>query len=297
LALALFTAAGPAKADPLFMRTSLPPGEAQRSMDEFRARESDPDAARMLRVFGCLTAVGGQRYEAAQRDCSDAILLDPGNPGPYKLRGEASLFQGHFAAALADFDKAVALDATDPENFAARGEAFRLMGRFRPAIGDFDRAIALSPRDPRFWNSRCWVRAEANRELAKALADCNRAHGLSHRFSAALDSRGVVYLRLHRYVQAIKDYDGAINLRSDFPSALFGRGLAKLHLRQTAGGRGDIRKARTLDPGIDSFFARMGITGQGLAMPALKRRQVRPERQAPARKSEVADRQAAAAPQ
>jgi tetratricopeptide (TPR) repeat protein len=270
-ALAIAAAIGTAHADPGFTAASLPPGEAQRSVDEFRAREMDPRMAELAVLFRCLGAVAQARYDDAQRYCSAAIALSPDNPGPYKLRAEASLFQGRYQAALDDADRAIALDKTDAENFAARAEAFRMLRQFRRAISDFNAAIALSPEDARYWNGRCWIRAEANIGLGRALKDCARSHALAPRFAAALDSRGLVHIRLKHYALAIRDYDEAIGIQPRYPSALFGRGLAKLHLRRTAGGQADIRKARAMDPDVDAFFARMGITGRGLAMPYAKR--------------------------
>jgi tetratricopeptide (TPR) repeat protein len=268
--LALAATVTAAQADATFTPASLPPGEAKRSTETFRQREFQPGIATTIYLLSCLTELAGGNYAQAQRDCSQAILLRPDNPGGYKLRGEASLFQGQYTVALEDLDRAIALDPSDDESFAARGQTYRLTHAVRRAIADFDTAISLAPGKAQYWNGRCWIRAEANIELAKALEDCNQARALSPKFTAALDSRGLVFLRLKRYARAIRAYDEAIALQPAYPSALFGRGLAKLHLRRVASGQADIRNARRLDADVDAFYARMGITGRGLAMPPLR---------------------------
>jgi tetratricopeptide (TPR) repeat protein len=267
IAIATALAIDAANADAAFMPASVPSGEIHRWTQEFAARSLQPQVAEMIFLLSCLTDVAAAHFESAERNCSEAIHHEPDNPGPYKLRGEASLFLGRLEYALVDLNQAIDLDATDPESYAARGQAYRLLRNYRLAIADFDTAIALAPQNPAYWNGRCWIRAEANRELRIALKDCKKVQRLSPQFFAAFDSGGLVYLRLRQFTRAIRDYSTAIRLHSDYATAYFGRGLANLHLARIASGQRDIRKARQLDPDIDSYFARMGVTGHGLAMP------------------------------
>lgn len=271
-------------------RASLPPHELQRSTEAFRARHISPEMAGVIFLFTCLTDVVEARYDRAQNDCSEAILLSPDNPGAYMLRGEASLFQKRYEAALSDFDRAIALDPADAATYAGRAEAFRLTGRYGRALSDFTSAIALSPGDAHYWNGRCWLRAEANRELKQALSDCDKAHALSARFAPALDSRGLVRLRLRQFALAIRDYSEAIGLNANYPTAFFGRGLARLHLGQKKDGRSDVLVARRLNPDIDQVFARMGLGGRGLALPPLKPRKGDRRPKTPGPKDKYANR-------
>jgi len=283
--------AGAAKAEPpLLVPASIPPDEIRRSIYEFTARAMQPEAAEMIFVFSCLTDMVEARFDSAQRDCSEAIGHEPDNPGPYKLRGEASLFQGRYEHALEDLNYAIALDSTDAESYAARGQAFRLMRQYPRAVADFDKAIAIAPQNPAYWNGRCWIRAEMGKRLALALRDCTKAQHLTPQFAAAFDSRGLVHLRLRRYARAIQDYTRAISLRPEFATSFFGRGLARLHLNRIADGRRDIRQARRIDPDIDDFYARMGVTGHGLAMPPGKRAKPRRDRQQAIPKDQFARR-------
>jgi len=124
-------------------------------------------------------------------------------------------------------------------------------------------------------NERCWLRAEANRDLPEALEDCN--HALALRPSAQaemgtfigrklapenpafLDSRGLVYLRLGRLKDAIGDYDAALDTNPNMATSLYGRGMAKLRLGEQAQGQADLAAAQRLDSGIARFFAGLGL--------------------------------------
>jgi len=266
MALALTVSA--ARADAVFTPASLPPGETKHLIDEYRAREIRPGVVQSAAMLRCIMDVTGASLGRADADCGRAMLLNPGDPEPYKVRGTVYLLQGHYERALDDLTHAVEIDAADAGSYATRGEAHRALGDFGSAVADLSRAIALSPKSAFFWNSRCWARAEANRELAQALADCGMSLTLFPKSPAALDSRDFVYLRLRQYDRAIRDYDAALQLQPAYPSSLFGRGIAKLHLKRIVSGKADIVRARALDPEIDGFFANLGITTQSLPMPA-----------------------------
>lgn len=281
-ATALFVFVNAARADlspSTLTLTSLPPGQSQWPSDALRQREFQPELASLIFVFSCITNIVNSQYRAAVRDCSSAIVLDPDNASPYKFRGEAYFLQGAYISALADFDRSAAMDPTDAAAFAARAETYSALHDFHHALTNFDLAIRFSPEEPRYWSGRCWLRAVWNRNLKTALSDCTTAHRLSPQFAPAMDGRAFVYFRMSAYKRAIRDYDVAIKLQNTYARAYFGRGLAKLHLRYTASGRADIVKARAIDRDVDTLFASMGVTGEGLSMP--RRTRIRARRHSP----------------
>ena len=125
-------------------------------------------------------------------------------------------------------------------------------------------------------NERCWLRAKANQDLPEALEDCNQALALTPSAAAEmgtfigtklapenpafLDSRGLVYLRLGRLKDAIRDYDSALNTDPRMSTSLYGRGLAELRLGDKTSGQADLAAAQKLYPGIAQDFAGMGLT-------------------------------------
>jgi tetratricopeptide (TPR) repeat protein len=62
------------------------------------------------------------------------------------------------------------------------------------------------------WNSRCWARAIIG-ELETALQDCNQALQMRPAYSEALDSRGLVYLKMGKLDEAIADYTSVLEVR------------------------------------------------------------------------------------
>ena len=113
-------------------------------------------------------------------------------------------------------------------------------------------------------NGRCWLRALQEQELAKALADCNRAFSLSAKASpssaAVLDSRGLVRLRMGDYDKAIADYDESLKIAPKRAWPLYGRGVAKMRKKKTEEGEADIAAAAKVWPKIADEFNRRGIT-------------------------------------
>ena len=68
-----------------------------------------------------------------------------------------------------------------------------------------------------------------------------------------------MYLRLGRFDRAIEDGDTALALDPRRAWALYGRGLAREHLGQTAAGQADTAAAEKLLPGISAEATRCGI--------------------------------------
>lgn len=152
-----------------------------------------------------------------------------------------------------------------PDESEVRLPLARLYARTRhysAAIREIDQWIYYHGHDallPVAWNERCWIRAEAGRQLHKALEDCNHALGRLPSSADVLDSRGLVYLRLGRLRHSIADYDAALRVDPKIATSLYGRGLAELREGKKAAGRSDLAAAARLNHGIAERFARMGL--------------------------------------
>ncbi|MEO8927064.1 MAG: hypothetical protein ABI306_07855 [Caulobacteraceae bacterium] len=129
-------------------------------------------------------------------------------------------------------------------------------------IAQYSLWIAAHPADgrlPRALNGRCWARALMGRDLDKALADCNAALKMDAKSPTALDSRGLVRLRLGDLDKSIADYDVALTLRPGSAWSLYGRGLAELAKGMKAQGDADIAAAVALDPHVADELAKHGV--------------------------------------
>ncbi|HEX2593241.1 MAG TPA: tetratricopeptide repeat protein [Rhizomicrobium sp.] len=106
---------------------------------------------------------------------------------------------------------------------------------------------------------RCWARTVWNKDLDKALADCNRALELHPNFVRAYATRGWLYERKGDLANAIKDSDAALAMNPRLAGALYVRGLAKAKQGDTAAARTDITAARAIDPEIAQTYSRYDV--------------------------------------
>jgi tetratricopeptide (TPR) repeat protein len=72
------------------------------------------------------------------------------------------------------------------------------------------------------------------------------------------DSRGLVYLKLGYYADAIRDYDASLDKNPRSVSSLFGRGIARK--RSGSGGSADLKQAKDMDHKIAVEFVGYGVT-------------------------------------
>jgi tetratricopeptide (TPR) repeat protein len=199
------------------------------------------------------------RIAACTRVIDSGKWSGPSVAWAYSSRGSAYLSKGNLAKAIADFDVAIKLDPKSADTFYNRGIAYTDKGDFTRAKTDFDSAISLNPNDAGALASRCYVRAVTGSELDAALADCTKSLGLEAN-GYTNDSRGLVYLKLNRFAEARADYDTAVKEDPKSASSLFGRGVAKKRLGDTAGANKDMAAAKAINSKIAATYASRGVT-------------------------------------
>jgi tetratricopeptide (TPR) repeat protein len=266
-------------------------GMAYASMREFdlaladltRACDLAPGDAEDHYDRGVIYAEDGQLKSALQ-DYDTAITLQPDDIDAHLARAE--LLESHPDAAPQGAAAEVKSDVDAVSRLAPPAAILRLtlsdlygkLGDYPAAIDQIDQWLRQHPleNDQAIGlSNRCWLRATANLDLHGALQDCNRALDLRPYASAnveslireslapedpdVLDSRGLVYLRLGNLTDAVRDYDSALHINSNIPTALYGRGLAELRLGEKEQGQSDLTAAEKLDSGIAKRFAGMGL--------------------------------------
>lgn len=127
------------------------------------------------------------------------------------------------------------------------------------AITDLGEAIRLDPSNAAYYNSRCWDRALADRDLPQALDDCNRSLQLQPNAANVFNSRGLVQLKLGAFDAAVADYGAAVTRNAKDADSLYGRGAAKLKRGDSAGGNADVIAARAISPNIAEVYAGYGV--------------------------------------
>jgi tetratricopeptide (TPR) repeat protein len=172
-------------------------------------------------------------------------------------RGYAQKQNRDYEKAIADYSLAITLNPGNPEYFVQRGVAHKNMGAFDAAFADYATALRLDADNVNALDARCYANVLMN-QLQKALTDCNRSLQLS-KTSYTLDSRGLVYARLGRFDDAIRDYDAALALDPKLAASLYGRGFARLKKGDTAKGNADIAAAKAITPDIAETLRAYGL--------------------------------------
>jgi tetratricopeptide (TPR) repeat protein/predicted aspartyl protease len=229
--------------------------------DYSRAIQLDPKNPARYRDRAAARMQAGER-ELALADLNQAVTLKPGDADLLLARGAVYLELKDPPRAEADFAAALAATPKEDDTILAVGGLYEDRGQFEKAIAGYDAWIASHPDhkpSKEFFNARCWARTLSGKELLKALADCDAALGQDPRFANALDSRGLVNLRLGRFDQSIADYNAAIRLSPHNSWSFYGRGLAKRGKGQAAQGDADIARALVLDPEMPATARKYGI--------------------------------------
>ena len=247
-------------------------GNHQRALEDLnRACELAPGVADYFYARARLHLAMRQSGPALA-DLDKALHLDPTLTEPRLRRARVHAALGNRPGAQADL---MQLDTALPPTSTLRADMAQLyasFGQAAEALRQFDLWVNTHQKDARLasvLNSRCWLRARLNIELPLALQDCMQAVDMDGGAAAYRDSLGWTYLRLGDAARAKKAFEGAIKLE-ELPYSLYGRGLARMRLNDTASGEQDLAAARKLKPSIDEDARMEGFEFvDGAARPAV----------------------------
>ena len=127
------------------------------------------------------------------------------------------------------------------------------------AISELDALIAAKPGVPTLLNARCWIKATRNVQMDTALKDCTSAMELSDSTAQILDSRALVWMRLGRDEDALRDLDAALSQVPGMGSSRFLRAIVKKRMGQTEDAAVDLAVARQMSPSTERDYARFGL--------------------------------------
>lgn len=236
-------------------------------------------------------------YAAAYANFSTAISLKPDYVQAYNERGLAtgamaantkgpddSREQEAIDRAIADYSRAIELDAKYAPAYYNRGVALVVKGELQNAKSDFTMVTKLKAdfvllaqaylhlgelqkgegdnAGAAFSFSAAYY-FRANSEVAKqetnaALADFNKAIELRPDFTTALYNRGLLRQTMGDIDGARDDYDAVIKLDPGWAVPFMNRGNVKLSLNDAEGALADFNKAIALDPKYAKAFMNRG---------------------------------------
>lgn len=229
--------------------------------DFSRACDLAPTDGRYVYQRAMARFAAGQTFPALA-DLDRTIALDPGNVDAHLTRAALRIAVPDKAEARGDIDAAEKLVAKPSDRRLEIGSLYDRVDAFDAAVAQYDLWIQAHPDDSRrgeALNERCWARAQAGRDLDKALSDCNGALHLRPHTAMILDSRGLVYLRMGAFDKAIADYDAALALTPRLAWSLYGRGLAERRKGLVPQGDADIAAATTINPTLPDRAKTLGV--------------------------------------
>ena len=198
----------------------------------------------------------------AMADLDQVMKLAPGALPALIMRAQLRLSERDQAGAASDIDTASKLAPKQADQRLIFGDIYRAAARFDSAVTEYDSWIAAHEGDSRLANAlfgRCRARAILGRDLDEALADCNRALGLSPKAAGVLETRGIVRFKSGAYDDAIRDFDAALSVMPKEALSLYVRGQAKVKKGQGAEGDADMKAAVALQANIGVQAKNFGL--------------------------------------
>jgi tetratricopeptide (TPR) repeat protein len=197
-----------------------------------------------------------KEYDLALRDADQAIRLRPDYAKAFLNRGAAEVGKGDDDEAIQNFDQAIRLKADFLQAFVDRGVSYTRKTDYTHAIEDFNQAIRLDPGNADVLDDRCWVHGLMNRSLDDGMSDCNESLRLKPNSADALGARGLIYLGMAQYREAIASCTAGLDLDPKSAATLYYvRGIARLRSGDHRGGEEDIAAAKTRNPKIIEKYA------------------------------------------
>ncbi len=196
----------------------------------------------------------------ALADAEEARKLDPSSVAAISAIANLTAERGDVTAAAKLFDDRIALGGKTRDDYRMLKAA--MVGEFgdaKAAIDELDTLIATKPGNPAMLNQRCWVKATRNIQLDTALKDCTSAMELSDSTAAILDSRALVWIRMGRDEDALRDLDAALLQVPGMGSSRFLRAIVYKRVGRDADAATDLAIARQMSPSTERDYARFGL--------------------------------------
>ena len=123
-------------------------------------------------------------YDAATKEFTEAIRIDPRCSQAYTGRGDSYWWQGQFDLAAKDYSEAISLDPKNSSAYVSRGDTYWYQDLSDLAMKAYDKAISLDPGNSYAYTTRGDAHLQQN-EYDKAINDFNKAIRLDKNNSEA----------------------------------------------------------------------------------------------------------------
>lgn len=183
-----------------------------------------------------LEKMDNAEYADAISLLTDVISEDKNNTDYLLKRGEAKYLSGKGILAIQDFNKVISLDASNSMAYAFRSAVYVDLKDYKSAIDDCQKALKIDPK-----NEIAYIRMAdsyffmENPNYIEAMKNYNEAINLNEKNKTALHNRGFAKKELKDYRGAIDDFNKAIIIDAEYASAYMNRGICKSLLGDTPG--------------------------------------------------------------
>ncbi|WP_395333949.1 tetratricopeptide repeat protein [Novosphingobium sp. BL-8H] len=197
---------------------------------------------------------------AAMADARKAQELDPSDNGAPDLVATLLAQGGKPDEARELLDEKIALGGEQKRGWEmSKVEKLGLYADATEALTMLDTMMTQRPQSPDLLNLACWIKGMRGIDVDGAVRQCSSAVELAASPVGPLDSRAVVWFRLGRYDDALKDLDAVILEAPTQAESRYMRGIVLAHLGRAAESKTEIAVARRLDPGVDVLYTKLGI--------------------------------------
>ena len=197
--------------------------------------------------FRGLAKMNLEDFQGAEADCDEAIRRNPFVVGAYQIRGLARIRQNNFDGAIEDYQTALKYD---PENLALWHNLSLCHIRkedYEAAKADLGKLLTIAPRYTRAYLMRGEVCLKQN-DTIQALRDFDHAIELDRYDADGWGARAIVHLQRGHYKEAENDLDQAIHLSARNAGYYINRALARFHQNNLRGAMSDYDLALDIDP-------------------------------------------------
>lgn len=197
---------------------------------------------------------------AALSDAQAARALDPSSADAIGRTAGYLAEKGELARGIALVDERIAVGGTTKSDYQlTKADLLGEWGDAATAIKLLDELIASKPGTPSLLNARCWTKGIRNVMLDTALKDCTGAIELSQNTIPILDSRAMIWFRMGRFEDALRDIDTVLASAPGTAQSRFLRGVVLTRVGRTGEAEKELAVARRIDASIDPTNARYGI--------------------------------------
>ncbi|HMS40612.1 MAG TPA: tetratricopeptide repeat protein [Pyrinomonadaceae bacterium] len=250
--------------------TDLSAGKTNQSIENFsRAIDLKSDYADAYENR-CIAYRRLKDFQAALKDCNQAVALNPKSSFSLLLRGMIFFAVGDDQNAVRDFSTAIFLADDYSDAYYFRAIIYKDHKKFDLAISDLTRIIDLNFKNlsPNFKKEEIFYqRGSSNFLLEKddlALRDLTEALKINPSLSEAITLRGNIYLLKKQYNLAIKDLTAVIKLEPNADFAYYRRGLAYGLKAQFNLALADFNRAIQINPAVKDYYEARAIIYRAL---------------------------------